>query len=234
VNKELESFAYTVSHDLRAPLRALDGFALILLEDHAASLDEEGNRLLRVITYNAKKMGDLIDDLLSFSRLNRQEVRFSRIDMHTLANSVYMELASNADKEKIKFHLHKIPHAYGDPSMVQQVWVNLISNAIKFSSRKHNQMIEIGFKTEGVENIYYVKDNGAGFDMEHSGKLFGVFQRLHSLKDFDGTGVGLAIVQRIVLRLNGRVWAEGEVNEGATFYFSLPKQSIKENENKLQ
>jgi PAS domain S-box-containing protein len=160
VNKELESFAYTVSHDLRAPLRALDGFAGILLEDYAASLDEEGNRLLRVITDNAKKMGNLIDDLLSFSHLNRQEVRFLKIDMFALANSVYAELVTNSDKEKIKYFLHDIPQAYGDPSMIRQVWVNLISNAIKFSSRKPGQVIEIGCKTEGGENIYFVKDNG--------------------------------------------------------------------------
>jgi PAS domain S-box-containing protein len=228
VNKELESFAYTVSHDLHAPLRALDGFARILLEDYAASLDEEGTRLLRVITYNANKMRNLIDDLLIFSRLNQQEIRFSKIDMYAMVNSVYVELITDAEKDKIKFHLAKIPHAYGDSSMVRQVWVNLISNSIKYSSQKQNQIIEIGCKTEGTENIYHVKDNGAGFNMEHSGKLFGVFQRLHSVKDFDGTGVGLAIVHRIVLRHNGRIWAEGKVNEGATFYFSLPNQKINE------
>jgi PAS domain S-box-containing protein len=224
VNKELESFAYSVSHDLRAPLRALDGFARILLEDYATSLDDEGKRLLIVITSNAKKMGDLIDDLLKFSRISRQELIFSKIDMHSMANSVYQELLSATHKAKIEFRLLNIPDAYGDPSMIKQVWVNLISNAMKFSSQKPNPTIEVGNKTKKGENIYFVKDNGAGFDMTYSNKLFGVFQRLHSGKDFEGTGVGLAIVQQIIQRMNGRVWAEGLVDIGATFYFSLQSQ----------
>jgi PAS domain S-box-containing protein len=223
-NKELEAFSYSVSHDLRAPLRAMDGFARILQEDYAAVIDAEGRRLLEVITHNTKKMGMLIDDLLSFSRISRQEIKFSGIDMRTMANSVFQELAVDTDKEKIIFHLQEIPSAYGDPSMVRQVWVNLIGNAIKFTSRKPDRIIEVGSKTEGPENIYYVKDNGAGFDMAYSNKLFGVFQRLHTEKDFEGTGVGLAIVQRIILRLKGSVWAEGKINEGAAFYFSLPSK----------
>jgi PAS domain S-box-containing protein len=225
-NKELEAFSYSVSHDLRSPLRALDGFAKILLEDYSASLDAEGNRLLTVITDNAKRMGALIDDLLSFSRLNRQEIKLSGIDMTALVKSVYQELATDIDKEQIKFRIQNIPVGYGDPSLMRQVWVNLISNAIKFSSKTTNRTIEVGCNTEGIENIYFVKDNGAGFDMAYSNKLFGVFQRLHSAKDFEGTGVGLAIVQRIILRLNGRIWAEGKVNEGATFYFTLPNKTL--------
>jgi len=223
-NKELEAFSYSVSHDLRSPLRALDGFARILLEDYSSSLDAEGNRLLQVITDNAKKMGILIDDLLAFSRLNRQEMKASTIDMQTLVKTVYNDLVPEVDKETIEFNLQNIPVSYGDISLMRQVWVNLIGNAIKFSSNKSSRIIEVGCNTEVTENIYYVKDNGAGFDMAYSNKLFGVFQRLHSTKEFDGTGVGLAIVQRIVHRLKGRVWAEGKVNEGATFYFALPNR----------
>ena len=226
-NKELEAFSYSVSHDLRAPLRALDGFAKILVEDYGATLDTEARRLLQVITANAQKMGILIDDLLSFSRISRQEIKFTKIDMQLLSQSVYLELVPETDKCKIKLLLSPLPEAYGDPSMVRQVWVNLIGNAIKFTSQKSTRIIEIGYKTEDAETVYYVKDNGAGFDMAYSGKLFGMFQRLHSINDFDGTGVGLAIVQRIVNRLNGRVWAEGKVNEGATFYFTLAEKEDK-------
>jgi PAS domain S-box-containing protein len=223
-NKELEAFSYSVSHDLRAPLRALDGFAKILVEDYGATLDAEATRLLGVITNNAQKMGTLIDDLLSFSRISRQEIKFTRINMLVLSQSVYLELVPEADKCKIKFLQSPMPDAYGDPSMVRQVWVNLIGNALKFTSQKPYRRIEIGYKTEDGKVVYYVKDNGAGFDMAYSNKLFGMFQRLHSITDFEGTGVGLAIVQRIVNRLNGRVWAEGKVNEGATFYFTLAEK----------
>jgi len=221
-NKELEAFSYSISHDLRAPLRSISGFANIILEDYSSSLDTEGNRLLRVITDNVKKMNGLIDDLLSFSHLGRKELFFSRIDMHTLANSVYNEIANETDKERIGFHLQNIPAAYGDPAMVQQVWVNLISNAIKFSSKQPKPLIEVGNITENQENIYFVSDNGVGFNMAYADKLFGVFQRLHTTKEFEGTGVGLAIVQRIVSRMNGRVWARADENKGATFYFTLP------------
>lgn len=222
-NKELEAFSYSVSHDLRAPLRAMDGFTRILQEDYASKLDDEGKRLLNIVSDNAKKMGHLIDDLLKFSRLSRKELTFSEINMYDLANDVYQQSCSDKDKGKIEFRLHNIPPAFGDSSMMRQVWVNLISNAIKFSSHKAKQLIEIGCNTEGSQNHYYIKDNGDGFDMLYINKLFGVFQRLHAESDFEGTGVGLAIVQRIILRMNGRVWAEGKVDEGATFYFVLPK-----------
>ena len=223
-NKELEAFSYSVSHDLRAPLRALDGFAKILVEDYGATLDAEATRLLGVITNNAQKMGTLIDDLLSFSRISRQEMKFTKIDMFVLSQSVYLELVPETDKCKIKFLQSPMPDAYGDPSMVRQVWVNLIGNALKFTSKKNFRRVKIGYKTENGNVVYYVKDNGAGFDMAYSNKLFGMFQRLHSITDFEGTGVGLAIVQRIIHRLNGRVWAEGKVNEGATFYFTLAEK----------
>jgi light-regulated signal transduction histidine kinase (bacteriophytochrome) len=223
-NKELEAFSYSVSHDLRAPLRAIDGFAEIMLEDYTAALDNEGVRLLHVIADNAKKMGNLIDDLLRFSRLGRQEIKFGMVDMLSLVKSVSNELISVKMKGKVEFKLLDIPPIHSDSSIIRQVWVNLISNALKFSAKKPNSYIEVGSNTEGSETIYYVKDNGAGFDMSYAEKLFGVFQRLHSSFDYEGTGVGLAIVQRIVIRLKGRVWAEGKIDEGATFYFALPNK----------
>ncbi len=225
INKDLEAFSYSVSHDLRAPLRALNGFSKILLEDYSVSLDDEGKRLLQVIGSNVKKMGMLIDDLLAFSRIGRQEITFSEINMKSTAELVYQELISVQDTAGIQFLLHDIPHAFGDASMIRQVWVNLIDNALKFIRGKENRKIEIGSNIAETENIYYVKDNGAGFDMTYIHKLFGVFQRLHTEKDFEGTGVGLAIVQRIILRMGGRVWAEGEINKGATFFFSLPAKN---------
>jgi len=164
----------------------------------------------------------LIDDLLTFSRLNRQEIKFSVINMKDLAVSVYNELVPEEERVEIDFRIQNIPDAKGDATVIKQVWVNLIGNAIKFSSKKQNRFVEIGCDTINNENIYFVKDNGVGFDMAFSDKLFGVFQRLHTTQEFEGTGVGLAIVQRIITRLNGRVWAEGRVNEGAAFYFTLP------------
>ncbi len=221
-NKELEAFSYSVSHDLRTPLRAVDGFANILLEDYAPLLDAEGKRLLNVIIGNANKMGFLIDDLLSFSRLGRQEIMYSEINMYEMALSVYNELASEKDKQKIDFRLQNLRNAYGDPAMIKQVMVNLIGNAIKYTSRKPDRIIEISNVNDHVGNVYMVKDNGAGFDMAHTSKLFGVFQRLHASRDFEGTGIGLAIVKRIIERHSSNVWAEAKVNEGAAFYFTLP------------
>lgn len=225
VNKELESFSYSVSHDLRTPLRAIDGFSNILLEDYSSIIDDEGKRLLNIIIGNANSMGHLIDNLLAFSRISRHEIKPVKIEMQLLANSVYHELVHEAEKEKIQFILNNIPPSYGDPALVKQVWLNLLSNAIKFSSKKPERRIEVGNIEQGDENIYFIKDNGAGFDMKQSDKLFGVFQRLHKKSEFDGTGVGLAIVQRIVIRLGGRIWAEGKVDEGSVFYFSLPAAS---------
>jgi signal transduction histidine kinase/ABC-type amino acid transport substrate-binding protein len=221
-NKELEAFSYSVSHDLRAPLRVISGFTEIILERYSSSLDAEGIRLYSVIAASAKRMGILIEELLSFSRFGRQEIKHSKIDMHALVNAVYQEYSKERDKKNITFILQDIPEAYGDLSMIRQVWVNLIDNAIKFSSGKPDRIIEVGSKTDGAGNIYYIKDNGTGFDMAYSEKIFEVFQRLHSSKEFEGTGLGLAIVQRILERMNGRIWAEGIINEGATFYFLLP------------
>ena len=222
-NKELEAFSYSVSHDLRAPLRAIDGFSGILLEDHSDKLDEDGNRLLEVVRQNAQNMGQLIDDLLAFSRLGRKAVELSPIDMTDLAKSVFEELNSDSERRP-QLKIENIPPAQGDRALLRQVFVNLLSNATKYSRTKDHSLVEVGGRTENGNNIYYVKDNGAGFDMQYVNKLFGVFQRLHSPEEFEGTGVGLAIVQRIIHRHGGRVWAEGKVNEGATFYFTLPRE----------
>jgi len=221
-NKELEAFSYSVSHDLRAPLRAIDGFSRILLEDYIKNLDEEGKRVLGVIRNNTQKMGQLIDDLLVFSRLGRQEIRVSEINMERLAKTVFEEVKPTQPERKMRLTIRQVPPGQGDPAMIKQVFSNLLSNAIKFTRPKETATIELGGFDQEKENFYYVKDNGVGFDMQYVHKLFGVFQRLHSSEEFEGTGVGLAIVQRIVHRHGGRVWAEGKVNEGATFYFSLP------------
>jgi len=222
VNKELESFSYSVSHDLRAPLRAIDGFSRIILEDYIDKLDDEGKRYLNIIRNNTQKMGKLIDDLLVFSRLGRQELRASSIDMGKLAKAVSEELKLAVPERKLQFTINALIPAQGDQATIRQVFVNLLSNAVKFTRPKATAVIEVDGKSEGDENIYYVKDNGVGFDMQYVNKLFGVFQRLHSTEEFEGTGVGLAIVQRIIHRHGGRVWGEGKVGEGATFYFSLP------------
>ena len=221
-NKELESFSYSVSHDLRAPLRAIQGFAGFLEEDYNDKLDDEGKRLLNVIKFNTKKMDQLISDLLNLSRITRTEMNSVEIDMHKLAKSIFEEFATDEQKNKFKISINKIPSIKGDQNLLKQVWANLIQNALKYSSKSDIKELEIGFSKESSEIIYFIKDKGAGFDSNYKHKLFGVFQRLHSAEEFEGTGVGLAIVQRIIHRHNGRVWAEGEINKGATFYFSLP------------
>ena len=224
-NKELEAFSYSVSHDLRAPLRAINGFVSILLEDYYSELNDEGKRICTIIQSNALKMGQLIDDLLSFSRLVRSDIKYSEIEMEKLANLVIADIQSHYPNLAIKFELKAIPKATGDTNMIRQVWINLISNAVKYSSLKEQIKIQIDATQNENELIYFIKDNGVGFDMKYSNKLFGVFQRLHNKKEFEGTGVGLAIVQRIIHRHNGRVWANSKIGQGATFYFSLPKQN---------
>jgi len=225
-NKELEAFSYSVSHDLRAPLRAINGYAQIIIEDYSVILDDEGRRLFNVICENAQRMSDLIDDLLAFSRLQRAEMQPEIIDMSNLAASVFMELTTPEERARIDFTiLDKLPSIKGDLSLMRQVWNNLISNAIKFSSKKPHAEITIGSQSNDSEIVYFIRDNGAGFNMDYSSKLFGVFQRLHTEKDFEGTGVGLAIVQRIIHRHGGRVWAEGGVDQGAVFYFSFPQSA---------
>jgi signal transduction histidine kinase len=221
-NKELEAFSYSVSHDLRAPLRAIDGFSHILLDDYADKLDDEGRRLLNVVRANTSRMGQLIDDILKFSRSGRAELASSEIDMEKLVREVFEELQPSAAGGKLQLEIEPIPPARGDGAMMRQVFVNLLTNAIKFSRIRETPVIKVGATVKDAETIYYVKDNGVGFDMQYAGKLFGVFQRLHSVNEFEGTGIGLAIVKRIVTRHGGRVWAESKVNEGATIYFALP------------
>ncbi|PWS26624.1 two-component sensor histidine kinase [Pedobacter yonginense] len=222
-NKELESFSYSVSHDLRAPIRAINGYTKILLEDYSESFDEDGNQVLDAIISNSKKMGLLIDDLLAFSKLGRKEVSLSAINMNELLESVLGEFITSSGKNNQKFEIKKLPPALGDKSLIRQVWINLISNAVKYSGHKPNPKIQIGSTTTGNAVTYYIKDNGAGFDMQYYDKLFGVFQRLHSQDEFEGTGIGLAIVHKVIIRHNGNVWATSVLGEGACFYFSLRK-----------
>lgn len=221
-NQELESFSYSVSHDLRAPLRALDGYARILMDDYAATIDEEGKRFLENIQKNARRMGTLIDDLLNLSRLGRAQLQKTPIRMSAMVQEVVDELRSQSSSP-FKLVLHDIEDAPVDYNLFKQVWLNLIGNAVKYSSKKTEPMIEIG-SMAGVDSVeYYVKDNGVGFDMKFADKLFGVFQRLHSQNEFEGTGVGLAIVKRIVTKHGGLVRAESEVDSGTTFFFSIPR-----------
>ena len=221
--KELEAFTYSISDDMRGPLRAIDGFSRVLAEEYPEKLDAEGKRLLNIIRTNARSLSELIDGLLTFSRLGRQPLQQSDINMEELAKAVFDEVQVANRERQLLLELHHLPPAFADRAMVRQVLYNLISNAFKFTRPKHNPAIEIGFRGEGNQHTYYVRDSGVGFDMQYSSKLFGVFQRLHTVEEFEGAGVGLALVHRIVLRHGGRVWAEGKMNEGATFYFSLPK-----------
>ncbi len=221
--KELEDFTYTVSHDLRTPLRAIGGFSRILEEDYGDKLDDEARRLIGVVRENTQRMGQLIDDLLTFSRLGRKPVAATRINMEALARSALAEVGAPAAAGRARIEIHPLPEAWGDPALIKLVWTNLLSNAIKFSGKREQPVIEVSGPEDGAESVYCVKENGAGFDMQYYAKLFGVFQRLHGNDEFPGTGVGLAIVRRIVSRHGGRVWAEGKVDEGAAFYFSLPR-----------
>lgn len=222
VNRELEAFSYSVSHDLRAPLRAINAYSGIIEEEYDAQLDDEMKRLLGIIKDNAKRMGTLIDDLLAFSRLGRKEIAKTLVDFNQLVNKALQNLDADS-KRKVQISVGYLKPAYGDPALLYQVFENLISNAIKYSAKKTTPEVNIGFWENEEEYIYYVKDNGAGFNMEYAHKLFGIFQRLHNSQEFEGTGVGLAIVQRIIIKHEGRVWAEAQVDKGATFYFSLPK-----------
>ncbi|HVY06824.1 MAG TPA: CHASE3 domain-containing protein [Burkholderiales bacterium] len=225
-NKELESFTYSVSHDLRAPLRAIDGFSRIFEEDYGQQFDDEGRRLLAVIRENSQRMGMLIDDLLAFSRLGRQALSIQPVDMTALANASLADaLTSGGAGPRPEIAVAALPGAMGDPVLLKQVWINLLSNAVKYSGKRDAPRVEVGFRQRTDEDefvTYFVKDNGVGFDMRYYDKLFGVFQRLHRIEEFAGTGVGLAIVHRLVTRHGGRVWAEAEIDKGATFYFTLP------------
>lgn len=228
VNKELEAFSYSVSHDLRAPLRAIAGFANLLIEDHGEDLNKEAQRKLKVVVDESHRMGSLIDDLLAFSRLGRKLMQASEVDMTELVRGVHEALHRQHRGAPVEFRLGALPRCKGDRVLLGQVWTNLLSNAFKFSSRRKQPLVEVDAITDAKEHIYFVRDNGAGFDPRYQSKLFEVFQRLHDSSEFPGTGVGLALVQRIVSRHGGRVWAEGKPDAGATFYFTLPKEQSDE------
>lgn len=221
--EELEGFTYSVSHDMRAPVRAIDGFTRILIEEYSDKVDDEGRRLLQIVRANTEKMGQLIDGLLALSRLGREKVIFSEIDMADLARTAFEEQKSMGARERhIQFKVAALPVAYGDKRLITQVFQNLLSNAIKFTRNEKKPEIEVGTMAGPTEDVYFVRDNGVGFDMDHAQKLFGTFQRLHGADEFEGSGIGLATVRRIIDRHGGRVWAEAKPQGGATFYFSLP------------
>jgi light-regulated signal transduction histidine kinase (bacteriophytochrome) len=221
----MESFSYAVSHDLKAPVRRIEGFSDMLLENYSEQLDEEGKNLLGRIGNNATKMKQLIDDLLAFSRFSIQEIRKSEIDMESLVRNVYEELEPAAGERDIRLEITTLPPANGDLSMIQSVLLNLLSNAIKFTMTREAALIRVGGRTDKDENTYYVSDNGIGFDMKFVDKLFTLFERIHTAKEFEGTGVGLVIVKKIIEKHGGKVWAEGKLNEGATFHFTLPRKT---------
>jgi PAS domain S-box-containing protein len=224
LNKELESFSYSISHDLRAPLRAINGYSYIVQKELEGRLTDEEKGNLEKIIFNTKRMGQLVDDLLSFSRLGRKEIIKSSFSMPLLIDQILKELKQDSFYQKANVEVEIKHNAPSDLNMLRQVWVNLIDNAFKYSSKKEKIEIKIGSKDDDKNNIvYFIKDNGVGFDMEYVNKLFGVFQRLHSEKEFEGVGVGLAVVKKIISKHGGQIWAESKVNEGAAFYFSLPK-----------
>jgi signal transduction histidine kinase len=220
--KELEAFSYSVSHDLRTPLRAINGFARYLVDDYGQSLDEEGKKITTIILDSTKHMGQLIDDLLHFSRISRSEISRMQIPMNKLIQEIYNELTDKIDTEKIDFQVEPLEDCEGDYAMIKQVWLNLISNALKFTARKDKRIIHISCSHPPGRVVYCIRDNGAGFNMKYYSHLFEVFHRLHTVREFEGTGVGLALVKRIIQKHGGEVWAKGEPNEGAEFYCSLP------------
>jgi len=222
INQDLEAFSYTVSHDLRAPLRTITSFTSILLEDHAPHLSEEGKRIAKKIVDGGKNMTALIDRLLLFFRNDKKELQKSPVPMSAIVAELTNDIKLQERNREICFLVHDLPDAHGDSTLLTEVWVNLISNAVKYTRSKQKAFIEIGAEENYQQLVYYIKDNGAGFDMDNYDKLFGVFQRLHAAKEFEGTGVGLSSVQRIITRHGGKVWAEAKTNEGAKFSFSLP------------
>jgi PAS domain S-box-containing protein len=221
-NKELESFSYSISHDLRSPLRHIGGFVDLLIKNSSSQLDETGLRYLKIIAESSGEMGKLIDALLTFSRLGRADLKGTTIDSKQIVENVIKTFSEELAGRNVEINISGLPDAMGDEELINQVWVNLISNAIKYSQNKEKAVIEIGGKIEDDKTIFHIKDNGAGFDMKYADKLFGVFQRLHKAKDFEGIGIGLANVNRIIVRHGGKCWAESEVDNGATFFFSLP------------
>jgi two-component system sensor kinase len=221
-NRELETFSYSVSHDLRAPLRAIDGFSRMLVEDYGPALDAEAQRLLGVVRQNTHKMGRLIDDLLMFSRFSRKELHFAPVNMDRLARSALDDLRQSGLDGNSQVSIGELPPAYGDADLLRQVWANLLNNALKYSRNAAAPRVTVSASANGAMAEYRVSDNGVGFDMAYAHKLFGVFQRLHGPDEFEGSGVGLATVQRIVQRHGGRIWADATPGAGATFFFTLP------------
>lgn len=227
-NKELDAFSYSVAHDLRAPLRAINGFSKILLSDYAEAMPAGAQGYLREIVTSAERMGLLLDHILALSRLNRQAINKQLVDCEQLVQDCLNELRGEFAGREMEWQIASLPSCQADPALLKQVWFNLLSNAIKFTARRDPAVIEIGSRSGDIpqQRTYYVKDSGAGFDMRYAHKLFGLFQRLHRAEEFPGIGVGLAIVQRIIHRHGGSVWAEGEPDRGATFYFSLPAGEV--------
>lgn len=221
-NKELEAFSYSVSHDLRAPLRHIGGFVDLLIKNNSSQLDEKGLRYLNTISESSREMGNLIDALLTFSRLSRTELKRTKINSKEMVTRVIKTFSDELAGRDVEINILELPDILGDEDLIKQVWVNLISNAIKYTRNKEKAIIEIGGKTGNGETVFYIKDNGAGFDMKYADKLFGVFQRLHNARDFEGIGIGLANVNRIVVRHGGKCRAESEMGKGATFFFSKP------------
>ncbi len=223
-NKELETFSYSVSHDLRAPLRHINGYLELLMKKNTDQLDEKGKHYIKSIHESSSHMGHLIDDLLNFSRTGRMEMKLDTIDMNNVIKDALSILEEETKDRKIEWKIDPMPKVFADYTMMRQVWVNLLSNAIKYTGKRETALIQTGWRTENNNYIFFVKDNGAGFDARYAQKLFGVFQRLHSNEEFEGTGIGLANVRQVIHKHGGRCWAEGEVDKGATFYFTLPKQ----------
>jgi light-regulated signal transduction histidine kinase (bacteriophytochrome) len=220
--RELENLSYSISHDLRAPLRAIDGFSRILEEDHADRLDGEGRRVLAVIRDSTTRLSRLIEDVLAYSRMGRKPLSPGAIDMTRMAREAFEEACADARRPP-ELRLESLPEAWGDASLVRLVWVNLLANAVKFSGRRERAVVEVDARQNDAECVYRVHDNGVGFDMRYHDKLFGMFQRLHPEGEYPGTGAGLAMVQRVLARHGGRAWGESSTGAGATFHFSLPK-----------
>jgi len=220
-NKELEAFSYSVSHDLRAPLRSIDGFSQALQEDYADKLDSEGKDHLQRVRASTQRMGQLIDDMLNLSRVTRGEMGSERIDLTAMAQAIAADLQQTAPDREVEFMIAAGLAAQGDARLLRIVMDNLLNNAWKYTSKQARARIEVGFAQNNGQSAYFVRDNGVGFDMAYAGKLFGAFQRLHGMAEFNGTGIGLATVQRIIHRHGGRVWAQGKVDQGATFYFTI-------------
>ncbi len=225
-NREILAYTYSIAHDLKSPLRGISSYITILTEDYEPLLDADGKEICSIISAEAQRMSKLLDGLWMFSQLGRGEIRKSAVDMQAIAGQIFDEQTRTHTSGQIDFRLSELPHATGDPMLMYQMWTNLLSNAIKFSSKKQNPVIEISATQEGGETTYIIRDNGAGFDMKYSDKLFGIFERLHGEREFEGTGTGLAIAYRIVQRHGGRIRGEGERGEGAAFYITLPDITV--------